>query len=48
MMKKNPGQSFLCDYLDANVTVLTQGDHIPAFAAALQQVQVDCPRNKRA
>jgi hypothetical protein len=48
MMKKNPGQSFLRDYLDANVTMVTQGDHIPAFAAALQRVRIECPRNKRA
>jgi hypothetical protein len=46
MMKKNPGQLFLREYLDANVTVHTQGDLVPAYAAALQQVQIDCPRNK--
>jgi hypothetical protein len=45
MMKKNPGQSFLREYLDANVNVLTQGDLVPAYAAALQQVRIDCPRN---
>jgi hypothetical protein len=48
MVRKNPGQLFLRDYLDANMTVLTQGDHIPAFAAALQRVQIECPRNKHA
>jgi hypothetical protein len=48
MIKKNPWQSFLREYLDANVTVATQGKLVPAYAAALQQVRIDCPRNKRA
>jgi hypothetical protein len=47
MMKKNPGQLFLREYLDANVTVHTIGDLVPAYAAALQQVRIECPRNNR-
>jgi hypothetical protein len=47
MMKKNPWQSFLREYLDANVTVHTHGDLVRAYAAALQQVRIDCPRNNR-
>jgi hypothetical protein len=38
MVKKYPKQSFLHDYLEANVDVQTIGDHVPEYAAALEKV----------
>jgi hypothetical protein len=47
MLKKYPEQSFLHDYLSANVDVHTVGDYVPEYAAALDKVQIECPRNNR-
>jgi hypothetical protein len=47
MLKKYPEQSFLHDYLSANVDVQTVGDHVPEYAVALEKVRIECPRNNR-
>jgi hypothetical protein len=47
MLKKYPSQSFLHDYLSDHVNVHTIGENIPEYAAALDKVRIEVPRNNR-
>jgi hypothetical protein len=47
MLKKYPAQSFLHDYLRDHVHVQTIGDYVPEYAAALDKVRIEVPRNNR-